>query len=102
MTDSDSRKRQSVLQRALTRYLGAVPKGASKSMRLTATRRISLKVALPFLPPLILVVILIDRTWAYVLLGLWTVLWGVSLILLTHDIRVARRTDCVDEPNTDS
>ena len=52
-----------------------------------------LKVAVPAFPVVIVVVILIDATWAYVVLGVLAVWWGCGLAMLTRGIRRARRAE---------
>lgn len=51
----------------LLRYVGPIPeKGASRLERLRVTRRLGLKLAVPFIPILILGAIASDQIWAYV------------------------------------
>ena len=45
-----------------------------------------LKVAVPFIPVLVVAAITIDQLWAYVLLDVWAVLWLGSLLRLSRDI----------------
>lgn len=52
-----------------------------------------LKVAVPSFPVVIVVVILIDATWAYVVLGVLAVWWACGLAMLTWGIRRARRAE---------
>ena len=52
-----------------------------------------LKVAVPAFPVVIVVVILIDATWAYVVLGVLAFWWGCGLAMLTRGIRRARRAE---------
>ena len=87
---------QSLGRSAARRYLGPFPKGAALSARLSWTRQTALKIALPFLPILILAVIVIHATWAYVLCGVWAIVWGGSLVRLTLDIRRARQAEHSD------
>jgi Flp pilus assembly protein TadB len=93
MSDGGSKDRRGALQMALSRYLGRLPTGASKSVRLSWSRRISLRLDLLSLPLLMAAVIFINVTWLDVLLGVWVVFSGVSLALLTRDIRRARRAE---------
>jgi ABC-type dipeptide/oligopeptide/nickel transport system permease subunit len=54
-----------------------------------------MKAALPPLPVVILVVVLINATWAYAVFGVAAVWWGGGFALLTRDIRRARRAERV-------
>jgi hypothetical protein len=52
-----------------------------------------LKVAGPSLPVVVLVVVIIDATWAYVVFGALAVWWSWGFAMLTRDIRRARRAE---------
>lgn len=78
---------------AARRYLGQFPKGAPQSVRLSWWRHMEIKMTAPWLPVLIVVVIVFNATWAYVVFGVmvaWSV-WGLTRI--TQKIRRARRAE---------
>jgi hypothetical protein len=78
---------------AARRYLGEFPKGGSKAERLSWWRQAELKLAGPWYPVLIVVVIVINATWAYIAFGA-LVVWSVlGLARLTRDIRRARHVE---------
>jgi hypothetical protein len=81
------------LQLVVTRYLGLLPKGASESVRLRWLRRVSLRIGLPSLLVTIVVLIVINVTWLYVLVGVMVVLWGTSIALTTRDISRAEKAE---------
>jgi hypothetical protein len=57
---------------------------------LTAVRTRGLRWVLPVLPFIVIAVILIGRTWAYLGFGIWDILWLTSLASISWRIR--RRT----------
>lgn len=95
MTENASSGRQS-LQRAAVRYLGVLPRQAPASARLRWKRSVYLKLALPWLPIDVAASIIIDATWFYVLLAVLFVAWSASILLISRDIRRARRTEAAN------
>jgi hypothetical protein len=83
----DRRTGRSRFRSLAVRYIGpAPPKGAPELQKLRWTRGVGLKVAVPFIPVLVIAAIAIDQLWAYVVLGVWAVLWLGSLLGLSRDI----------------
>jgi hypothetical protein len=79
------------IQSAVSRYLGPpLGKDAPKVQRLRRVRTVGLKIALPFLPLVIIAVITIDQVWAYALFTAWALVWLGSMANLSRDIRRAR------------
>ena len=82
--------------RAAVRYLGPLPPGAPESVRISWTRSVCLKIALPSIPVCIVVMIIMQETWLYVLFAVLFVAWAESLWGMSRDIKRARRTDAAD------
>lgn len=83
--------------RAAVRYLGPLPPGASKSVRISWFRSISLKIALPSIPLCVLSMILINETWLYVLVAVWFLVWAEGLWGFSAPLgrcRVDRKSSC--------
>jgi hypothetical protein len=58
--------------------------------RLIWIRARGLKMSLPAAPLIVLLAILIDKTWTYVVFGLWATLWLASLASISIQIRRSR------------
>lgn len=86
-------RHQRLLRSAGRRYFGPFPNGAPKSVRLSWRRRTEVRAAVPSLPVVIWVVIVIDATWAYLVVGGLAAWWGWGFAMLTRDIRRARRAE---------
>lgn len=57
---------------------------------LRSIRRRGLRLVLPFLPFIAIVVILIGRTWGYIVFAVWATLWLLSLASISARIRRKR------------
>lgn len=93
MREAGSKGQEDALRSALIRYFSPLPKGASKSVRLSWSRRVALKLGLPTLAVMVVAVIVINTTWLYALAGVLIVLWAWGLAGLSRDIRRARRAE---------
>jgi hypothetical protein len=82
---------RSRLVSVFVRIFGWPPgKEASQLERDEWTRASGPKLAIPFIPVLIVSMIVINQIWAYVGFGVWSALWLSSLAKLSIDIRRGR------------
>jgi hypothetical protein len=81
---------------AVVRYLGLLPADPTRLERLVWVRRVSFRMASPFIPMLILVALYIDKTWTYAVLGVLGLLWLESLVGVSLDIRRERLKNGAD------
>lgn len=83
--------RRGRLLSATIRFVGPIPaKDAPAAKRLRFTRALGLKLAVPCIPVLVAVAIVINQAWAYIVIGVWVVIWLGSLAQLTFQIRRTR------------
>jgi hypothetical protein len=83
--------RRGRLLSATVRYIGPIPaKDAPAVERLRFTRALGLKLAVPFVPFLVAGVIVINQAWAYIVIGVWAVIWLGNFTQLTFQIRRTR------------